>query len=159
MSDTPKATAADAEVILKLYDLRRETEMRKARNWFVGEFFPQNWEEFHRVVLAFGTPENTYLRQVLSYWEMACTLVQQGALHADLFFASNHEAYATYSRIRPFLQQARSIMSPEFAVAMEQVLEATPEGKARVERMLEANKRWFAMRQEQRTQREAAQSV
>ncbi len=31
-----KATSADAQLILQLYDLRREAEMRKARNWWVG---------------------------------------------------------------------------------------------------------------------------
>ena len=80
-----KATAADAQLILKLYDLRREAEMRKARHWWVVTFWPQYGRRFHEGRLRFGTPENNWLRQVLGYWGMAASLVNHGALNRDLF--------------------------------------------------------------------------
>ena len=73
-----KPTAADAQLILQLYDLRREAEMRKARNWWVGEFFPQSADDFMKVVWAMGTQENNWLRQVGGYWSMAASFVLQG---------------------------------------------------------------------------------
>ena len=72
-----KATAHDAKLILKLYDLRREAEMRKARNWFGAEFWPQSADEVMKVVNAFPSQENAWLRQVGGYWEMAASLVLQ----------------------------------------------------------------------------------
>jgi len=66
-----KPTTADAQLVLHLYELRREPEMRKARNWWGGEFFPQNADDFLKVIWAMNTPENNWLRQVQSYWGMA----------------------------------------------------------------------------------------
>ena len=62
-----KAIASDAELILKLYDLRREPEMRKARNWMLMEFWPKNADDFVKVANAMGTQENAWLRQVGGY--------------------------------------------------------------------------------------------
>ncbi|MGH9580504.1 MAG: DUF4760 domain-containing protein, partial [Terriglobales bacterium] len=70
-----KPTAADARIGLKLYDLRRETEMRKARNFINFDFNPTTVDEFLKVATAMGTQENTYLRQALSYWQIAASLV------------------------------------------------------------------------------------
>jgi hypothetical protein len=86
-----KPTAADAQLILELYDLRREAEMRKARSWWGGSFWPQNADEVVKVATAFATPENAWLRQVLGYWDMAASLVLRGALNEDLFFDSGAE--------------------------------------------------------------------
>ncbi len=80
-----KATAHDAGVILQLYDLRREAEMRKARHWFVVDFWPQSADEILKIASALGTQENNWLRQVGSYWDMAAALVLQGAVHEELF--------------------------------------------------------------------------
>jgi len=57
-----KPTAADAELILKLYDLRREAEMRKARNWWVAAFWPQNADDVAKIAGALGTQENNWCR-------------------------------------------------------------------------------------------------
>jgi len=64
-----KPTVADAQLILKLYDLRREAEMRKARHWWGAEFFPQTADDFLKVSWAMGTQENNWLRQVLGYFD------------------------------------------------------------------------------------------
>ena len=68
-----KPTAMDAQLILHLYDLRREAEMRKARSWWIGEFWPQSAEDFLKVAWAMGSQENNWLRQVGGYWSVART--------------------------------------------------------------------------------------
>ena len=83
--ESTHATAADAELILRLYDLRRETEMRKARNWFAGEFWPRSFSDVEQTMMQFGSPQSRWLGQVLSYWNMAATFVVQGALSPALF--------------------------------------------------------------------------
>ena len=80
-----KPTAADAQLILQLYDLRREPEMRKARNWWGVEFWPQSADDFMKIVGAMGSQENNWLRQVGGYWSMAASFVLQGALNEELF--------------------------------------------------------------------------
>ena len=82
------ATTADAELILKLYQLRQEERMREARNWVLHQFQPQSLEELLMVQRDFGSLHNQYWRQVISYWEMAAGFVLHGALDRDLFFDS-----------------------------------------------------------------------
>ncbi len=77
------ATHADADLILRLYDLRRESVMREGRAWFAG-WMPTSAEEVQRVQ-AFGPGENAWLRQVTSYWEMAFSIANSGAIDATLF--------------------------------------------------------------------------
>ena len=78
-----KATAADADIVMKLYDLRREAEMRKARNWYGNADF-SSWDAVQKVAMAWGTPENAWFRQVLTYWENAASLVLRGVVNRDL---------------------------------------------------------------------------
>jgi hypothetical protein len=70
-----KATAADAQLIMQLYDLRREAEMRKARNWWVTAFWPESADDVMKIVGAMGTQENNWMRQVGGYWNMAASFV------------------------------------------------------------------------------------
>jgi hypothetical protein len=74
-----KAKAEDAQVILQLYDLRREPVMRAARKYVVSEFWPQNYDEFKAVITGYGTEPNAWFRQVLTYLNMAAALVLRGA--------------------------------------------------------------------------------
>jgi len=76
-----KATAHDAALIMKLYDLRREAEMRKARHWLTVEFWPETADEFIKVANSFPSQENAWLRQVGGYLDMAAAFVVQGALN------------------------------------------------------------------------------
>jgi hypothetical protein len=71
MSNTP--TTADAELIVKLYDLRREAELRKARSWWLG-FWPESTDDIMKIASTMGSQENNWLRQVGGYWEMAASL-------------------------------------------------------------------------------------
>ena len=85
------ATAADAELVLKLYELRREPRMRQARHWVTTEFNPKNLHELLEVQRDYGSDQNQMWRQVIGYWEMAAALVLAGALDRVLFLESNGE--------------------------------------------------------------------
>ena len=97
------ASNADAELILKLYELRTETVMRQARAWVTVEFWPATAEEFFVVQNDFGSQKNAWLRQVVSYWEMAASLVLHGALSADLFVDCNIEPFYILAKLSPIL--------------------------------------------------------
>jgi hypothetical protein len=150
-----KPTASDAHLILELYDLRREAEMRKARNWWVTEFFPQNADEFMKVASAVGSQENNWLRQVGGYWGMAASLVLQGVLNEDLFLqpAFSGEMFVIFAKVHPFLKELREkIGDPEMFNNIEKVITHTKWGKNRLQFML---KRVEMMRQ-RRAERKAS---
>ena len=79
------ATPADAEIILKLYELRTEAVLRQARAWMTGEFWPNTAEEFFAVAHNPRDPHNAFFRQVTTYWEMAAAMVLHGAVSVELF--------------------------------------------------------------------------
>ncbi|MGB9106075.1 MAG: hypothetical protein WCC59_15050 [Terriglobales bacterium] len=139
-----KATAADAKIVMELYDLRREAEMRKARNWFGNADF-STWEAVQKVAMAWGTPENAWFRQVLSYWENAASLVLRGAVNRDLFFDWNGEIIFTYVKIKPYVKQCREMGSDDFLQKMETLLNSTPALKKRVAWMEGQFKKWAEM--------------
>jgi hypothetical protein len=131
-----KATAADAQLILQLYDLRREAEMRKARHWWVGEFFPQSADDFLKVAWAMGTPENNWLRQVGGYWGMASSFVLQGVLNEELFLqpACSGEMFLMFAKVYPFLKDLREKMGdPQSFRNIEKVITSTKWGRERLQ--------------------------
>ena len=104
------ATPADAEIAMRLYDLRRESEMRKARNFVNFEFWPRSFEEFDAVASSMDSQQNAYLRQVQSYWEMAASLVLRGTFHPGVFLDWCGEAFFTYAKFKPLLKEIRAKM-------------------------------------------------
>jgi hypothetical protein len=133
------ATPDDAQVIMKLYDLRREAEMRKARSWFAAEFWPQDADDFLKVVNSPGTPENAWLRQVGSYWDMAAAFVLSGAVNEELFLqpGCSGEMFFVLGRIYPFLKDLREkIGNPDIFLNVEKVATASKTGRKRLERMV-----------------------
>jgi hypothetical protein len=136
------ATAHDADLVLKLYELRREATMRRARQWITGEFNPQCFEEFMVPFNAWGTEQNAWLRQVTTYWEMAASLVLHGALNGDLFLDCNGEPLFIYAKFRPFLAELRK-SHPHFLMQTEKLVAEYPVARERVEsmaKMLEARR-------------------
>jgi hypothetical protein len=109
------ATPADAEIILKLYALRTEAEMRKARAWMTGEFWPATADEFFAVSSNAGDPHNAWLRQVLTYWEMAAAMVLHGAVSAELFVDCNAEGFFLLAKFSSILDEIRE-RNPGFLV-------------------------------------------
>jgi hypothetical protein len=145
------ATAADVQIILHLYELRREPEMRKARHFISAEFWPESAEDTLQLARAYPSPENTWLRQVTSYWEMAASFVLRGALHEDLFFDSSGEMYCVFAKFQPFLAEIRHKL-PYFLLTVEQVVMNTPAGRARLERL----EKRLARRRQKLAERRAA---
>lgn len=132
---TSQATPQDAELILKLYDLRREAVMRQARN-FVAGFAPKSVDEILAVTNAFGSKENAYLRQVFGYWEMVAALVVHGTLNALLVFDTCQEMYFVYGKIQPFLEEFRQKTGmPDFLANLQKVVEGSAEGRERLARV------------------------
>jgi hypothetical protein len=132
-----QATHQDAELIVKLYELRREAVMREARN-FVGSFTPSSFDELWAVMSDFSTKENAYLRQVYSYWEMVAALIAHGTINAALADDTLGEMFFVYAKIQPFVKDMREKMkSPEFLQNMQKVVEATPEKRDRLKRVQE----------------------
>jgi hypothetical protein len=107
-----KPAAADAQLILQLYDLRREAEMRKARNWWIVTFWPQTADDFIKVANNLGSQENNWLRQVGGYWDMAAAMVLHGVIHPDLFAEGgvSGEMFFVYAKVQPFLKELREKM-------------------------------------------------
>ncbi len=101
------ATAADAEIILKLYELRTETVMRQARAWVGGEFWPRTLDEFYAVYENPRDPHNPWLRQVLTYWEMGAAMVLHGAVSAELFVDCNGEGFFLMAKFAHILEAIR----------------------------------------------------
>jgi len=127
-----KPNANDAQLILQLYNLRREPVMRVARKFMVSEFWPQNYDEFKAVLTAYGTEPNAWFRQVLTYWNMAAAMVLQGAVNEELFFATNGEPYFLWAKFGEYLPQARKDqIDPEFLLHLEK-LTSKPAAKKRI---------------------------
>jgi len=134
-----KATAKDAQLILQLYDLRREAELRKARQWWLFEFSPRNVDDFMKVTLAMGTQENNWLRQVASYWSMAASLVLQGALNEEMFLRPGFsgEMFVIFGKVYPFLPELRKkLEDPEVFLDVEKVIMRTKWGRERLKFIL-----------------------
>jgi hypothetical protein len=150
-----KPTIADAQLIAQLYDLRREAEMRKARAWWAGEFFPQNVEDYLTVLWAMNTQENNWLRQVAGYWSMVASFVNQGALNEQLFLAPGFsgEMFLIYAKIHPFLKELRARLNdPNVWKDIETAITHTKWGRDRLQLMI---KRVETMRQ-RRTEQKAS---
>ena len=105
-----KPTPAQAELLLRVYDLRREARLRAARDWLAGNFAPQSLEEMYKLMPP-GSDPNAYVRQVTGYWEMVCALLNHGLLHEDLFFETTGEFYLVWVRIQPVLADLRKQFS------------------------------------------------
>ena len=109
------ATPADAEIILRLYELRTEALMRQARAWITGEFWPATADEYFAVALNPADPHNPWLRQVLTYWEMAAAMVLHGAVSAELFVDCNAEGFFLLAKFSPIIEAIRE-KSPGFLI-------------------------------------------
>lgn len=115
------ATPADAEIILKLYELRTEAVMRQARAWMTGEFWPRTVEDYSAVAEDDTHPHNAHLRQVISYWEMAAALVLHGAVSPELFVDCNGEGLFMLAKFAHILEPIRA-KNPTFMAKTSQLI-------------------------------------
>jgi len=116
-------THHDADLILKLYELRREKTMREARNWFF-QFNPKGKEDFIDVLTS---DKSGLYRMVTSYWDMACSFVNNGAIDAQMFNDANGEHVLVYAKMEPFLEALRSQTgNPTFLAHLEKTVKGIP---------------------------------
>ena len=130
MSETHGA----AELILRLYEIRREDELRRARDWFAGQFFPSSVEE---VLAAWTGPESARYRMVTTYWEMAAALVNHGAIPEAMFHDANTEHVAVWVKLRPHLERLRQVAKyPSYLSQLERLMTRMPDLEERSAPML-----------------------
>jgi hypothetical protein len=112
------------QLILKLYELRRDSLLREARTWFIRDFHPDTIADVEAVL---ASDRNPHFRMVVGYWDMACSLVTHDAIDRQMFLDANAEVFATFSKVHPMLAEIRQLASgPGFAKHMEEVVLGTP---------------------------------
>ena len=128
MIDVAQAAAA----LLKLYELRTEPTLRQARAWFAFEFHPATAADVLHTWLGPGHASAPY-RMVTSYWDMAASLVTQGAIPAAMFNEANTEHFAVYAKLRPFLEEVQATAKyPDYLAHIEQVIGMHPQPEERI---------------------------
>lgn len=135
-----------ADLLMKLYDLRREDKMREARAWFTS-FFPENTEEIMQTILNPETSAN--FRMVISYWDMAASFVNHGAIDEDMFNEVSSESVMVFSRIEPFIEELREITKrPQMLANLEKVVMSRPNAKEMLAEQREMMKKYIQARLE-----------
>ena len=130
---TGSLTHADADLILKLYDLRREPLMRDSRNMINGRFLPRSAAEVIEMMSAMDHPMNQAFRQVSSYWEMVYGFAKHGIVNPDFLIENNGEGLFLYAKLAPYMSEIRSQMSPTAFENSQWIAENCNEGKRRFE--------------------------
>ena len=136
----------DADLLLRVYEMRRETVMRASRDAINGKFWPASYDEVKAV--AGGNHElNAAYRQLSTYWEMVYGLVRHGIVNTEFFLETNGEGIFLYAKVEPYLEQLRKDFNPFILANTEWVAKETERGrtmaglfKGRVQKMLEAKK-------------------
>lgn len=137
---------ASAELIMKLYELRREEKMREARNWFIS-FFPESPED---ILKAMIDPETSAkYRMVSTYWDMAASFVNRGAIDEDMFFDSAGEIWVVFSKIQPHLAGMRELMgNAVYLRNLDELLMRQPNALDTLTQRREMMMRWMQARAE-----------
>jgi hypothetical protein len=129
-----------ATLLLRLYELRRESTMREARNWFAMEFNPSSFDE---VVQAVMGPHSGHYRMVTSYWDMAASFVLNGAIDEQMFNDANGEQVGVFAKVEPYLTDYRArVGNPKYLSQLEQIVLRRPGAKEQLAAMRE----WFRSR-------------
>jgi hypothetical protein len=148
MAEIRSPNYQDADLVLRLFDLRREAKLREARDW-MGSFYPDSADDLYR---AYMSSASNYFRMVAGYWDMATSLVNQGVLHRGLFAEAGGEAFFLWAKIGehvPGFREKAGIAG--FLANVERFIHETPGGAERVSGMRAMQKRIRAERQAQRS--------
>ena len=140
---TTKATKQhDVELILKLYELRREKRMRRARAWYFTKFNPTSAADIGRLVVG-GERASAYYRMITSYWDMAASFVINGGIDEKLFLAANTEHVGVFAKLEPFIAELREAAGePDYLVHLEQLVRRIPDVEAVMARRRKIFARW-----------------
>jgi hypothetical protein len=115
-----EATHEQVDLMLRLYEMRREPRLREAREWFAKNFHVKSLEDVMKVCPP-GTKENAHMRQVLSYWEMVSSIANRGLVEQDLFFENAGEQWVVWDQVKPVVGEWRAMFSsPKFLANLEQ---------------------------------------
>jgi hypothetical protein len=115
-----QVTNEQVNLMLRLYEDRREPKLREARDWFSANFHVKTAEDLIHICPP-GSKENTYMRMVLGYWEMVASIVNRGLIDEEFFFESNGEQWAVFEQVRPVLAAWRAMFSsPNFLANLEE---------------------------------------
>lgn len=144
----------DANLILKLYELRREEIMRKARNWFIMEFNPGSVQDIINELMG---PNSAYLRMVTTYWDMAASLVNNGAIDETMFNDANGEHLVVFAKVEPFVAEMRQTFNnPQSLAHLEKLVRRMPNIDERLTMLRERFKQMAAMRAEAASKAQAS---
>jgi hypothetical protein len=147
------STPQDADLILKLYDLRRETTMREARNWM----FTFNPTTVQDVIDVLMSEHSGHYRMVITYWDMAAAMVNNGAIDEKLFNETNGEHLFVYSKIQPVIEEVRTLFgNPDFLRNLETLVKRIPDSEAKITAMRERMKKFAEMRAERAAKAQTA---
>jgi hypothetical protein len=138
----------DVALILKLYELRREEGLRRARKWYFTEFSPQSADD---VVKIFGSGHDgsAHFRMIVSYWDMAASFVNNGGIDEKMFLDANGEHIAVFCKLEPFIEEVRQTVGmPDYLRQLETLVLKTPNAKARLDRLRGVFSRWAKIAQE-----------
>lgn len=135
----------DGYFALRLYELRREDELRRARDMIGEEVFQLSWDDLHEM-LETSHPKHAHLQQVVGYWELAASLVVRGLFHPDIYLDACDEGLFTYAVLEEHLPKIRDLR-PNFFAKTESLIQEHPRIKGR---LMEIRKRIFAARKEER---------
>jgi hypothetical protein len=102
-----EVTHEQVNLLLKLYEMRRESTLRDARDWYMMNFHPTSFDEAMKQA-PMGTKQNAYVRMVISYWEMVANIVNRGLIDEEFFFENTGEQWVVWERIRPILGEWRA---------------------------------------------------
>ncbi len=98
--------------------------MREARDWFAVRFNPDTVEDVFTVLEG---PQSAFFRMVVSYWDMAASLVNHGALDEQLFADATAEHIVAFAKIEPFLADLRArVGNPRYLAQLEQLVMRLP---------------------------------
>ena len=123
-----------AGLILKLYELRREKKLRKARLWFASQHFHTTQD----LLDAARGKDNAYFRMVVSYWDMTAALVIHGGIDPEMFHDANNEHVYVWAKLEPFMDEFRkAVNQPMYLMRLQRLIEAMPDGRERVTSMQE----------------------
>lgn len=135
---------SDVMAILKLYELRRDQELRRARRWYFTEFAPESAGDIAKLVIS-GEKESAYYRTVTSYWDMACSFVNNGGLDDKLFLDANSEHIFVFAKLQPFLAELRQLFGdPNYNAHLEQLVLRSPDFEAKLKSRRRLMARWKA---------------
>ena len=132
----------DVALILKLYELRREEGLRRARRWYFTEFNPQSADDIVKVFRS-GHDASAYYRMITSFWDMAASFVNNGGIDEKMFMDANGEHVGVFSKLEPFIEEVRqTIGMPDYLRQLETLVRKTPNLEARLERLRGVFARW-----------------